>query len=110
MKIELGKTYKTRDGLKARVICVDRKFDDPVVALFFMGDYESIGTFRADGRYCSEESGTDLIEEWREPLTVWATTSDYGTVHTCTSERSARACAAATGQRWRVVKLVEVSE
>ena len=35
MKIEVGKTYETRDGLLARVICVDRKFmgNAPVIAL-----------------------------------------------------------------------------
>ena len=64
MKIEVGKTYETRDGRLARVICTDRKFDDtPVVALVTnKGGQEWCYGYHSDGTsYCN--SDCDLIRE-----------------------------------------------
>lgn len=65
MKIEVGKTYETRDGRLARVICVDRKFsgDAPVIALVTNADgMEWTYGYNAEG-VCSGESKNDLMRE-----------------------------------------------
>ena len=40
--IEMGKKYRTRDGRPARVLCVDAKGTQPVIALVSNGNGESI--------------------------------------------------------------------
>jgi hypothetical protein len=68
MKIELNKTYRTRDGRKARVICVDRRSDYSIVALISPGlnnAVEDVFIYLSDG-ICSatEDLPLDLISEW----------------------------------------------
>ena len=112
MKIEVGKTYKTRDGRKARVICVDRLGPhDTVVALVRGSAYENVICYPPEGFYDStEESPEDLVEEWREPLEVWGLVSPHGfAVHLGASRRSAE-CWLQNYPGSRLVKLVEVSE
>lgn len=67
-KIEMHKKYRTRSGLPARVLCVDRKDSVfPVVAL--VDDIQESSVYLTkDGRYynCREQSRFDLVEvsEW----------------------------------------------
>lgn len=74
--ISMDKKYETRDGRPARVLCVDKGGDMPVVAI--IGDY--IEMYYSDGRWTNEEPvSTDLIEIKEEkPLwvTVWINSSD----------------------------------
>lgn len=64
--IEMSKKYRTRDGRPVRVLCVDRKSEQPVAALVMIeNDLECIAAFDADGKYV--HCGTiphefDLIE------------------------------------------------
>lgn len=66
LKIEVGKFYRTRDGQKRRVICVDspRKYL-PVVAL---DEFGFLCAYTASGIYLSSktESCLDLISPWIE--------------------------------------------
>lgn len=62
--IEMGKNHRTRDGRPARVICVDAKGEQPVVALVPNGNSESVirtslaGEFHPGGPH----DELDLIE------------------------------------------------
>lgn len=73
MTFEVGKTYMTRGGALARVICVDRKCSFPIVALVqgpdnMGGIYETIYSYSSNGRYCdSIQRGIDLMEIEHEP-------------------------------------------
>lgn len=67
MKIELGKCYRTRDGRKARVICVDRKGPTPVIALVDDGWIELSYAFHQCGDFIHSLGGGhsyDLVSEW----------------------------------------------
>lgn len=73
MKFEVGKLYKTRDGRKARVICVDSKCTHlPIVALVESESAEEcLYQFKSDGKWVAlGESNIDLVAEWKEPLRV----------------------------------------
>lgn len=110
MKIEAGKTYKTRSGRKVRVLCTDlRDATYPVVGVVD-GDDERVEAFTADGRFNDEQraSPLDLVEEWREPMTCWATVAPNGDAYLFRTERHAREHADEKG--WRLVKLVEAAE
>ncbi len=66
-KFGVGKQYKTRDGRKARVICVDRNNSFPIVALHqdSPDEEESVVVHTRDGM--AERNGHgDLIAEWTE--------------------------------------------
>lgn len=66
LKIEVGKFYKTRDGKKRRVICVDSPRKDlPIVALDELG---FLSAYTARGIYLSSQSESclDLISPWIE--------------------------------------------
>lgn len=70
MKIELNKFYRTRDGRKARVICVDSKSDYPIIALIERDDLnERSAEFSSEGNIFRDnsESRLDLVSEWTEP-------------------------------------------
>ena len=54
MKIELNKTYITRDGHKARVICIDRRGKYPIIALVKQKNKERICDYMANGRISLE--------------------------------------------------------
>lgn len=60
---EVGKTYKTRDGRDARVICVDRADEvRPIVALVMDVDgNEGLYTFRESGKYGLGRAHVDLM-------------------------------------------------
>lgn len=70
-KFKVGDVWKTRDGQKARIICVDVAGDDPLVALVLPHNYKRERIFRYDKNgNCisfSTPSSTDLIEPWTEP-------------------------------------------
>jgi hypothetical protein len=60
MEIKLGR-YKTRDGRDARVICVDKKSEKPIVALALSKDgFESTHHYHEDGRLYDNLSDSDL--------------------------------------------------
>lgn len=68
-KIEMGKTYKSRDGRAVRVLCVDRKAirvgGESVVALVSNEDgYEDSVILHSDGRYWGTlgDSEYDIFE------------------------------------------------
>ena len=71
MKIEVGKTYLTRDGQKARVICTDKKGKSGrsvVVLVLESKDNEYSITLYSNGAvYTGETSDLDLISEYKEP-------------------------------------------
>lgn len=115
MKIEAGKTYKTREGRKVRVICTDAKHPAyPVIGLMSDGDKESVETFTLDGKFQlggndSAEYYNDLAEEWREPLVLYAILDEEGCWRgTEESEIEANMTLHARKGRGKVVKLVEV--
>lgn len=66
MKIELNKIYRTRNGRKARIVCIDAKGNFPIVALVEDFDSEYAHLFTRDGFYyrSSEFSTLDLVSEW----------------------------------------------
>lgn len=73
MKIEVGKTYETRDGRLARVICVDRKFigDAPVIALVTNDDgmewacgYNAEGVSAGDSRHDLVREHVPVTYQW----------------------------------------------
>lgn len=61
-KITMDKKYKTRDGRKVRVLCVDKAGEYPVVALVYTGAEELLHTLHEDGRFSSTPECVDLIE------------------------------------------------
>ena len=64
MKIELGKTYKTRSGNSTyKVVCVDAPGEHPVIAYDVEGGVVSV--FTSCGRLFNNgvDSGVDLISE-----------------------------------------------
>jgi len=83
--ISMDKKYRTRDGRPVRVLCVDRKGPQPVVALVTNDSgVEIMGVFVADGTYFTKPSALDLIEvspyedyQIDEPVMVRDTTDDY---------------------------------
>lgn len=114
MKIEAGKTYKTRNGRKVRVICTDMRFDGyPVVGLVDYGsDREGAETFTAEGRFnhAIVDAPLDLVAEWREPAEVWLVVGGNGCwLGYYRSEEFAREFAAYQSGS-RVVKMVEAAE
>jgi len=74
MQIEAGKTYRTRNGSKARILATDiNNAHYPVcAAVTEVFGNESVRIYPADGRYFSicGESTFDLVSEWREPVKV----------------------------------------
>lgn len=61
--IRMDGQYQTRDGREVRVLCVDAKGTQPVVALVSDDDCEFVRRYNADGLY--NESGctgpSDLV-------------------------------------------------
>lgn len=75
MKLEAGKFYRTRSGLKARVLCTDAPGDDPCIG-YTEHDSGAPRAFarewQTNGRYLKtvKECEFDLISEWiDEPKT-----------------------------------------
>lgn len=77
---EVGKTYLTRDGQKARCICTDRRNDEyPVVCLVSAKVSEAIETYTANGRFHSDqfEYPFDLVSEAPRVVTVESVRAEY---------------------------------
>lgn len=66
MNIELNKCYRTRDGRKARIICVDAKQKQPVIGLVDTNGVEIFARYGLDGSWIldGKKRGSDLISEW----------------------------------------------
>ncbi len=62
--ISMDKKYKTRSGLKVRLLCIDRKGDEcPVIGLVDKDGCESVYSWHSTGVfYTGHESAYDLIE------------------------------------------------
>lgn len=63
-KNPLETKVQTRDGRKARIICVDRVGPQPIVALILTCNAEHSETYNPNGKYTvfgNEESSSDLI-------------------------------------------------
>lgn len=77
--IEMGKKYRTRDGRKVRILCVDRLARQPVLGLISNGIYEERCSWNKDGTYhCSGSYSSDLdlieispYEDWPIDAPVW---------------------------------------
>ena len=75
LKLEAGKCYRTRDGRKASLEEVK------TVSRVEYEHTEALGSIRGDRRWVSwdgfgrlygcQKSGSDLVEEWREPIEAW---------------------------------------
>lgn len=80
-RIEMGKTYRTRDGKPARVIAVDRvSLQHPVLALVkTSATEEHVYSYTTDGKYAwTIETSHDLIEVKPE-ITGWVNIYKVGT-------------------------------
>lgn len=65
MKLEANKYYKTRSGLKARVLCTDAPGGFPCVGYIYYPDESISREWSMNGKYLNsgEESTSDLISE-----------------------------------------------
>ena len=64
MKIDISKKYRYRNGVEARVLCVDAPTEDPVISMTPSGE---IVTHRIDGKFYEiNDDECDLVEV-REP-------------------------------------------
>ena len=84
MKLEAGKYYKTRNGLKAYVefIRQDSPFGDYLTEYPATGFIENLGEqmWKTNGEFNTFiESELDLISEWREPIKVSGWVNVYDT-------------------------------
>lgn len=71
MNLEVGKFYKTRNGLKARIYAIDCGGDFPIHGAVFVGDGWASETWRADGVFLDQKDGSmGIVSEWREPHAV----------------------------------------
>lgn len=93
MAFDPSKPVQTRDGRKARIICLDKKGDFPIVALVstvFDEDDENPLSYTAEGRYYKhkdeEDSVLDLVNiPQRRPhadlIIAWANGAEIETYH-----------------------------
>lgn len=68
MKIEMGKVYKTREGLKVTIYSIDETRPNANVVHGSMGN--SVGSWCTNGRFFHSEYTEDLrdiVSEWEEP-------------------------------------------
>lgn len=113
MKFEVGKYYRTREGRKARVVCVDRQSNcgRTIVALIAKSDKtESVWSYFPNGKTQMQgEHSKDIVSKWREPLIRWAVVSKAGLfITTCDSFGLAVNHCTSPGDK--VIKLVEEKE
>ena len=86
IKPELGKTYLTRDGRKARCICTDMQRSDgfPVICLVDNKDSQVTYYYMTNGRYRIDQSEgpLDLVSEAPRVVTVevWVEVTPKGEV------------------------------
>lgn len=100
MDIVVGKKYKTRNGLKARVICTDANnySNKTIIALvsdLFTKGSEAIVYYCNDGS-CYSNAGNsqyDLIEEWKEEIVIerWVNVYAHNRIAFHLSEKEALA-------------------
>lgn len=114
MKIEPGKSYKTRGGQKVRIVCTDVKcLTYQILGLLASEDGEVVESFTRDGRFHEgvEGSDADIIGEWQEPLVLYAVLDEFGNwLETCDLAADAQSYCDAETSGGRVVKLVEAQE
>src|SRR5690606_41165078 len=81
MKIEVGKLYRTRNGMKVRIYATDVEGELPIHGAFYcpVNNLWEVSAWREYGIDCDYESDFDIIGEWKEPLdfdpeclTAWA--------------------------------------
>lgn len=71
MSFDPSKPVTTRDGRKARIICTDSKHSQPIIALIYASNQESVERFHTDGsfNFDKEPCCHDLVnipeEKWR---------------------------------------------
>jgi hypothetical protein len=70
LKLEVGKKYVDRDGDVYRVLCIDLRGKQPILAALDAGDEEEVSIHSSDGRFYSDgaESDMDLVAEYVEPV------------------------------------------
>jgi hypothetical protein len=72
MKLEVGKSYRTRGNQKAKVLQIVEGQQYRVIGMVFDDLHWWAEQWTIDGRYVLETDAIhdlDLIEEWREPKT-----------------------------------------
>jgi hypothetical protein len=106
---EVGKTYKTREGRDARVICVDMAGGPPIVALVVVDrgpDCEGIFRYYVDGSHSkSGESSNDLMPPTR---TVYLNFFDNGNVFSYKSKGRAQGDAKCRDQKSLIATAIPV--
>jgi len=100
MKLEAGKYYKTRNGLKAYVefIRQDSPFGDYLTKYPATGFIENLGEqmWKTNGEFSAPfDYELDLISEWREPIKIsgWVNISDIFTSGLYKTKEEADFCA-----------------
>lgn len=70
VKLEIGKEYVTRSGLKVKVYDIAESGDFPVVAGLIGKDVITPISYTLNGRYHDDDelSSEDIVGEWQEPL------------------------------------------
>lgn len=87
MTFDPTKPIQTRDGRKARILCIDLKSCHPIVAAYYTheGNQEQIRSFYKDGSAVSFTNSNDLINVsekyfiniWKTPHAVFCTKVPY---------------------------------
>lgn len=72
MRLEVGKTYKTRGGSKVQIIAEVRADKSMVGKISYGATNEDVFQWKPNGTFFLDESECDLdiVEEWREPRSV----------------------------------------
>lgn len=66
MKFEVGKFYKTRDGIKAQIFMLDNG-EGLMMGAVFIGPHWLSKNWRSSGA-ATYDCDLDLVSEWREPI------------------------------------------
>jgi len=84
MTFDPAKPVQTRDGLPARIICINARGDLPLIALVkFPNGSEEVRWFAEDGSYNSADpqSRRDLINvPEKRTLDLWLNINSYGNI------------------------------
>ena len=66
LKIEVGKSYKTRNGKKANISEIDENCEYPIIGTIF-NEAQFGSSWTKDGRHSKHiQSGSDIVSEWEE--------------------------------------------
>lgn len=69
MKLEIGKEYVTRNGLKVKVYDIAGEGAYPVITGVIKDNIITLTSYTIDGVYVPGRSGSyDIVGEWQEPL------------------------------------------